>query len=252
MSNNVVAYIVCQKDSDSSSSKVLNLSNLLAGAVSKTHIVDIEIPSDISYPKSLTKEEMKEIYRFMWCLNNSSRSYPDHHTLIVKSDSTMMTNTDNLSDVLTKITEQEYDISYLSSWNENCDAIDFGGKIEAGDNLIFKSVSPHGCQALMTSPDCRETLLDIIKDEKDVKTHDYNDDLSTFLNDLIVTKKINAIGVTPNVFIPDVTTENGKKLMEQMNQCISSPKNMMKEMTWMIVLIIAIIILVGFFYFNRK
>jgi len=252
MSNNVVVYIVCKDESAITSPKVINLSNLMAGAVVKTHIVAIDIPDDVSYPKSLTKSEMEEIYRFVWCLNDADASYPSYHTLIVKGDSTLMTNTENLYEILSKISEQDYDVAYLSSWNENCDAIDIGSKVEAGDNILFKSVSPHGCQALMVSPSCREKLLDIVRDEKETKTNDYNDDLSTFLNDLIITKKINAIGVTPNVFIPDLTTVDGRKLMNQMNQCAQMPSTMLNGMTWMIALVIVILLVLILFYFNRK
>jgi hypothetical protein len=209
------AYIICKDEIDN---KVQALKRLIGDANIPVNVVQIEVPKDISYPKSLDQNDMAEIYRFIWCLNEARKSHPTHHLIILKGDSTSNVNSDELKEIISQIESSKYDLAYLSKWGDACEKYDLEQASKIGKSLLLKSHSPNGTQALVVSPQCRDKLLGLVSLDNNQKIQDYTTGLSDFFNDLIVSSNLEALAIIPNAFNSNFDDlKSGRKLNECSN-----------------------------------
>ncbi len=213
------AYIICKDKIDN---KVQALKQLTGDANIPVNVVQIEVPKDISYPKSLNQDEMAEIYRFMWCLNEARKSHPTHHLLLLKGDSTSNVNSDELKEIVNQIESSKYDIAYLSKWGDACEKYDLEQAAKVGKSLLLKSHSPNGTQALVVSPQCRDKLLGLVSLGNNQKIQDYTTGLSDFFNDLIASSNLEALAIVPNAFNASI---DDLKSMQKLSECSSGKDN---------------------------
>jgi hypothetical protein len=205
--NKIIVYIINQQDNinDKTNDKTNDIKNLFKDF--QVNIVDIEIPKDLSYPTTLSKDDMKEIYRFIWCLNDSRKMYGKRHVLTIKNDSIPKISSTDMKELIDEILKNTYDLTYLSTWN-NKDSYKNDNKV------LVKSNPSNSSQALLIHPKCRDKLLGLVSLSNSDKIKDYNVRLPLFLNNLISNNNISALAIVPSPFeIKRETKDNDKPLL---------------------------------------
>jgi len=193
--NKIVAYIISQEGKDDN---INDIKSTLKDI--QVNVVDIEVPKELDYPRTLTKDDMKEIYKFIWCLNDSRKTHSKKHVLLIKSDSIPKIKKNEFKEMMNELIKNNFDITYLTSWNNKQDYINPDKKI------LVKSDPTNSTQSLLINPKCRDKLLGLVSLGNSDKISDYNIRLSLFLNNLVSNNNLTALAIIPSAF--DVKSES--------------------------------------------
>jgi hypothetical protein len=171
-----------------------------------TYVVKIDLPEDwLRHYPQLSRESAEELHQFRWCLADAKRRMPNGYVLIIKDNSIINVTSQNLAELIVTACQNEtWQLCYLSKWLDRCDL--HRNKISPPGSTIFlvKTRLPHGCQAILFSPEGRDIVL---KEKKMKNGQDFNvtTSLSASLNQAIDRGYIDANCFIPNLISYDLT-----------------------------------------------
>jgi hypothetical protein len=153
-------------------------------------------------------------------LKYSYQNMKEYPVLIILDSSTTLLNYDLLKSYIMQIStlELDYDLCYLSKWQDQCQK---HTTIEDQKDIKM-TYSPHGLQAIMFSPKCRDNILGL--DSK----HSFNidtDDLDYELNLNVENSTFKAITLKTNLFNFDPNLARRNTDYNKFNECVEVGPN---------------------------
>ena len=163
------------------------------------NIVTTDTPKDL-HIENIPHKKAEEIYRVRRLLEYS-KSQNDKDIIIIKDTSVTKSSPESIAEAIRSIleTEDRADITYLSSWLDDCENLTNKRYIANKTSVVAKSTSPNGIQALLISSQGREILLG----ERTMK----NGSLFGISNEPLsknLTRAIEAGDITADVIIPSI------------------------------------------------
>lgn len=167
-----------------------------------THIIKIDVPDDwLQHHQHLSREEAEELYQYNWCLGDARQRMSTNYVLVIKDSSTTNVTSQHMADMVTLACQQKtWHVCYLTKWLDRCDLYTDRNK----SCHLVKTYSPHGCQAILFSPEGRDIILGF-KRMKDGNTFPNKDSLSDSLNYTVSQGHLDATCFSPNLITYDVT-----------------------------------------------
>lgn len=200
----VNVYII---DLDGDKSRIEYLQSLFGSYLFNVNIISQERPRDLQkYQKTGFDEEAAlEYYRILWCLNHSAEHYPDIPVMIVQSDVTTRASTDTITRVVSDILPLKWDVCYLSKWLDSCDLYKEKLPIHKDGTIFTRAVSPLGSSAWIVRPSFRDVLRGA-RTFEDGSTLEFQKNIGQTISNSILSDKLNAATVSPNLFDFDINT----------------------------------------------
>ena len=159
-------------------------------------------------------------YRYLETLKKSN---PKCYTLIVKSDSVTLVPAQTIRRILGEIVKETgWDVCYLCKWLDRCDL--YKNAKDLGSGSLVKTLSPHGLQALVFSPQGKQRILGLEK----LRTGGYflsKGDLDSDLNRTISSGGLIALATTPNLFDYDVLLATKSSDLLKASECVRPTTN---------------------------
>lgn len=212
----------------------------------------IIIIPNIHYNKDKTSNDFEahfEGYQVGWCLLDAKENYPKHSTIIIK-DTSITNSSQKIIDRIINYYHnhyEEYDIGYLSKWEDKCHLHAEKQSIEGTNSYSAKTSSPYGLQSIIVTPNGRELLIGS-KPMKNGKYFRPEESLSLSLNRSIHDGNIDALCVVPNLFSFDLrfATQNNDFL--KTNECQIIDPNIHTSTSTLNQYIIILIIIILFVF----
>lgn len=172
-----------------------------------TYIVSMEVPASwLQQHSSLKQEDAEEFYQYYWCLSDAKKRMPDNYVLIIKDNSTTNVSPVNLAEILMAACQNKtWQLCYLTKWQDRCDLYTDKVKLGTTASILAKTYSPHGCQAILFSPEGRNIVLNEHK-MKNGENFRVTSSLDTSLNYAIKEGHLDATCIIPNLVTYDITT----------------------------------------------
>jgi hypothetical protein len=233
--NKIIVYIITQEGKKTNNTN--DIKNVFKDF--QVNVVDIEIPKDLNYPSTLSKDDMKEIYRFIWCLNDSRKTHPKRHVLTIKDDSIPKISSKDVKELMSELIKNNFDLTYLSTWNNK-------QSYNNDNKVLVKSDPSNSTQALLVNPKGRDKLLGLVSLSNTDKITDYNIRLPLFLNNLISNNNISALAVVPSPF--EITNQdkviNKPVVMRKSCNTCSTTSNKQTDYTYLYIILGAFLALI--------
>lgn len=198
------------------------LYDLFASPLFQTTILKLDSPSKnikTNYP-GFNNEASNELYRFILALKDGINTNNKEPVLYITDTSVTDADASTVEAIVTSLITNNWDVCYLSKWLDSCDLYTDKKQINKNGTVLVNAVNPQGIQALMIRPD--RFLLDANTGEISLKNGNkiaFENDLSSTLQKLIVSKQINAATVTPNLFNVDPMTITKSEDYIKLNEC---------------------------------
>jgi len=172
-----------------------------------TYVVKIDLPEDWRqrYPR-LSRENAEELHQYRWCLADAKRRMPNDYVLVIKDNSITNVTSQNVAELIVAACQHKtWQLCYLSKWLDRCDLYKDKISLLGSTTFLVKTRSPHGCQAILFSPEGRDIVL---KEKKMKNGQDFNvtTSLSASLNQAIDRGYIDATCFIPNLISFDLTS----------------------------------------------
>lgn len=156
----VIVFIVTD---NVNSQNVSRTSYLFSGNLFEIKVVSINLP-DLPEDEECGRYGLKtwideDYYRLSWIMKQASQRYANSHILIIKDTVVTHTNSRAVEDIVSQLLSKEFDICYLSKWQDRCDLYTDFVKLEDCCSMLAKTFYPSGLQSVLISPKGREILL---------------------------------------------------------------------------------------------
>nr|QBK89556.1 MAG: glycosyltransferase family 25 [Pithovirus LCPAC001] len=236
--------------------RVKDLSVLFKSSLFNVHITTIPNSSVV-----LNSNFDIESYRLFELLKKSPKK---SYVLILKDNSITTSSSHNLDTIVKSIiTENNWDLCYLSFWLDRCDLYGRNHfnpiKIPGINSYLTKSSSPNGIQALMFSPNGKNIALGIIK-MRNGQFFTPHSSASNSFRENIEKGAINALVVLPTVFSYDILQSKSVSDLAKLSMCrrpnvVVNSTNIpgTTPLFWYIaIIVITVLILLSIYYLSLK
>ena len=265
-SSPIVVYILT---SDVESKQTGKLASLFSHPMFKVNILSISPPNDLKSDmkdKKVTDKNLAESYRIRWCLKDAKKNTPKNHVVVLKDTSVSNASTNQMANVISAaINSGNWDVCYLAKWLDRCDLHSNKKPINGTMTTLSKTVSPHGLQALVFSPNGRDVVLG----DKKMKNGELfqNPDkpldkpLDEKLNENIANKNITATTPDPNLINFDISSAKKPSDFLKASECdiaeILGDKKMQEvkqtsNWFWFLLIIVIVLLILGFLFYKNK
>lgn len=267
MTDQVIVYILT---ADPDSDRVGTLKRKFNHSLFNIQIIDIPVTkgseTDYAYKRRAEK------YRVEWCLRDARENYYDNYVLIVKDTSVSHAEPAYLADVIStacnsnnKDNTKAWHMLYLCKWDDRCDLYDTKSGPSVHSTNIVRTYSPHGLQAVIYSPYCRDVVLGhkYMLNEEYFECPDEHS-IDTALSYHIENDHLYAYTTTSNLFDFDPSLAENTGDLYKLSQCALKPKPLKKHdkkkddgrlsgaLLAFIIIIIVIVILLMIAYNRRR
>jgi len=240
------------------------LYDLFASPIFQTTILKLDsTPNNIKtdYP-GFDGESKNELYRFLLALKDGSKAMTKDPILYITDTSITDADASTIEAIVTSLLTNSWDICYLSKWLDSCDLYDEKKQINKNGTILVNAVNPHGIQAILVRPD--RFIVDAATGElslKDGTKVEFENNLSQSMQKLIVTKKIMATTVSPNLFQVDPMTITNPEDYVKLNEC-REPSSVIVVPSgaksgygygnmWIWIILLVILIIAGYFGYQK-
>jgi hypothetical protein len=172
------------------------------------YIVKIDVPEEwLSRHNYLKKEAAEELYRYKWCLADAKSRMSSNYVLVIKDNSSTHITSQNMAEIIiAACQDKRWQVCYLNKWQDRCDLYTDKTVLVGTSTVLARTYSPHGCQALLFSPEGR----DIVLGETCLETghhFEVKSSLSESLNEEISKGRLYATCFVPNLVSVDVISK---------------------------------------------
>ena len=248
----VVVYILT---GDTNSPRTHHVKGLFDNPLFIVNVVTVDDPVKLVVSDKITREESLEHYRISWCLEDAKKFNPDNPTIIVKDTSVSNSSPDTIAEIVsTALASNTWDICYLCKWLDRCDLYTDKITIPGRTTIIAKTQTPQGTQAILLTPKARDYLESYVKD------HLIEQSYSSMLQQQILTAKLNATCVVPNLLEYDITAAKSDLDYLKTYQCDSKSNRIVVDPTqssgssfgWLIFLILILLVILGIYWIYKN
>jgi hypothetical protein len=149
-----------------------------------------------------------EAHQVGWCLRNAQKRFPNQPVIIIKDSSICVADPQTISDIITStislsVGEETFHLCYLCRWMDKCQLYSNRKSIPGTTTGVVRTQSPHDIQALLFTPQGRDTILGKIP-MNNGKLFQARDSLSETFNREIVAGNLTALCIVPNLMEYDI------------------------------------------------
>ena len=218
--DSVIVYLLTERPKDKRNKQLINF--FQANDFYQLRVVNIPPPATLDIPPTMTEGQALEIYRFNKVLTESAREYPDKYTLVIKDSAVTVTTPNVLEEIIkTALALAGWDLFYLTRWldacEKYCNRVDVEGSFAM--TTIVRTMSPNGTQAIIFSPQGRNTIIGRQKMTNGRWFTPINIPLGTKFNEEITLGNLQAICTVPNVFEYDLFQSRGISDLAKLADC---------------------------------
>jgi hypothetical protein len=168
-----------------------------------------------------------EAHQVGWCLRDAKTRFPAQPLIIVKDSTICVADPQTISDIITSTlalsgSKETFHLCYLCKWMDKCQLYSNRKSIPGTMATVVQTQSPHGIQAILFTPQGRDTILGKIPMNNGQRFQG-RDSLSETFNREIVAGNLTALCIVPNLMEYDIRLASRDCDYLKSNSCAPIP-----------------------------
>lgn len=196
-------------------SRAAKVEPLFRNPLFSPHILDIQPPDNLTSSSSI------ENYLLHVCLRHAREEHPNDHLIIANDTSSTDASPERVADIVSaSLQGKPWDLCYLGKWQDRCDLHTHKRPINGTMTSLAKTQGPNGFQALLISPETRDTLLGLKPMKSGRHFSPHNRTFGSALKEAISSGDLEASCADSSLFRYDPSFASSPEDYSRLQECI--------------------------------